>query len=172
MVLVMALCLSVCSSQVYKSSVETAEQIKSVFGIGASVTLCFKEIWVPPKISGWMFLLVPAYPGSSRQKAVKRLCVCMCCYEMHHYQKYNTCMFFFQEQCLTWPKTCLCKFNICQPLFTCHSTSCKCDRHSAALLIMNFLLTINVISFCWVFIKNHLISINDRRTVIAVSVQN
>ena len=28
--------------------------------------------------SGWMFLLVPAYPGSPRQKAVKRLCVCVC----------------------------------------------------------------------------------------------
>ena len=26
-------------------------------------------------VSGWMFLLVPAYPGSPRQKAVKRLCV-------------------------------------------------------------------------------------------------
>ena len=25
-----------------------------------------------------MFLLVPAYPGSPRQKAVKRLCVCVC----------------------------------------------------------------------------------------------
>ena len=29
-------------------------------------------------VSGWMFLLVPAYPGSPGQKAVKRLCVCMC----------------------------------------------------------------------------------------------
>ena len=27
-------------------------------------------------VSGWMFLLVPAYPGSPRPKAVKRLCVC------------------------------------------------------------------------------------------------
>jgi len=26
-------------------------------------------------VSGWMFLLVPAYPGSPRQRAVKRLCV-------------------------------------------------------------------------------------------------
>jgi len=26
-----------------------------------------------------MFLLVPAYPGSHGQKAVKRLCVCVCC---------------------------------------------------------------------------------------------
>ena len=25
-----------------------------------------------------MFLLVPAYPGSPRQKAVKQLCVCVC----------------------------------------------------------------------------------------------
>jgi len=25
-----------------------------------------------------MFLLVPAYPGSPGQKAVKRLCVCVC----------------------------------------------------------------------------------------------
>ena len=32
-------------------------------------------------VSGWMFLLIPAYPGtagSPRQKAVKRLCVCVC----------------------------------------------------------------------------------------------
>ena len=29
-------------------------------------------------VSGWMFLLVPAYPGSPGQKAVKRLCVCVC----------------------------------------------------------------------------------------------
>jgi len=28
-------------------------------------------------VSGWMFLLVPAYPGSPRSKAVKWLCVCM-----------------------------------------------------------------------------------------------
>ena len=29
-------------------------------------------------VSGWMFLLVPAYPGSPGQTAVKRLCVCVC----------------------------------------------------------------------------------------------
>ena len=29
-------------------------------------------------VSGGMFLLVPAYPGSPGQKAVKRLCVCVC----------------------------------------------------------------------------------------------
>jgi len=29
-------------------------------------------------VSGWMFLLVPAYPGSPGQKAVKRLCVSVC----------------------------------------------------------------------------------------------
>ena len=29
-------------------------------------------------VSGWMFLVVPAYPGSPGQKAVKRLCVCVC----------------------------------------------------------------------------------------------
>ena len=28
-------------------------------------------------VSGWMFILVPAYPGSPGQKAVKRLCVCV-----------------------------------------------------------------------------------------------
>jgi len=28
-------------------------------------------------VSGWMFLLVLAYPGSPGQKAVKRLCVCV-----------------------------------------------------------------------------------------------
>jgi len=27
-------------------------------------------------VSGWVFLLVPAYPGSPGPKAVKRLCVC------------------------------------------------------------------------------------------------
>jgi len=27
-----------------------------------------------------MFLLVPAYPGSPGQKAVKRLCACVCVY--------------------------------------------------------------------------------------------
>ena len=29
-------------------------------------------------VSGWMFLLVQAYPGGPRPKAVKRLCVCVC----------------------------------------------------------------------------------------------
>ena len=29
-------------------------------------------------VSGRMFLLVLAYPGSPGQKAVKRLCVCVC----------------------------------------------------------------------------------------------
>ena len=33
-------------------------------------------------VSGWMFLLVPAYPGSPRQKAVKRLCVCVCVWNL------------------------------------------------------------------------------------------
>jgi len=28
-------------------------------------------------VSGRMFLLVPAYPGSPRQKAIKWLCVCI-----------------------------------------------------------------------------------------------
>jgi len=31
-------------------------------------------------VSGWMFLSVLAYPGSSGQKAVKLLCVCVCVY--------------------------------------------------------------------------------------------
>jgi len=31
-------------------------------------------------VSGWVFLLVLAYPGSPGQKAVKRLCVCVCVY--------------------------------------------------------------------------------------------
>ena len=31
-------------------------------------------------VSGWMFLLVPAYPGSPGQKAVKWLCVCVYIY--------------------------------------------------------------------------------------------
>ena len=29
-------------------------------------------------VSGWMFLLVPAYPGSPGQRAVKQSCVCVC----------------------------------------------------------------------------------------------
>ena len=29
-------------------------------------------------VSGWVFLLVPAYPGCPGTKAVKRLCVCVC----------------------------------------------------------------------------------------------
>ena len=28
-------------------------------------------------VSGWMFLLVPAYPGRPVQRAVKRSCVCV-----------------------------------------------------------------------------------------------
>ena len=31
-------------------------------------------------MSGWMFLLVPVYLASPRQRAVKRLCVCVCVY--------------------------------------------------------------------------------------------
>jgi len=31
-------------------------------------------------VSGWMFLLVPAHPGSSGQRAVKWLYVCVCVY--------------------------------------------------------------------------------------------
>ena len=38
-------------------------------------------------VSGWMFLLVPAYPGSPRQKAVKRLYVCMCIH-LHYFWHY------------------------------------------------------------------------------------
>ena len=36
-------------------------------------------------VSGWMFLLVLAYPGSPGQKAIKWLCVCVClvCYVLH-----------------------------------------------------------------------------------------
>ena len=29
-------------------------------------------------VSGWMFLVVPAHPGSPGQRAVKRSCVCVC----------------------------------------------------------------------------------------------
>ena len=28
-------------------------------------------------VSGWVFLLVPAYPGCPRSTAIKRLCVCV-----------------------------------------------------------------------------------------------
>ena len=35
-------------------------------------------------VSGRMFLLVPAYPGSPGQKAVKRLCVCVCTHVSDH----------------------------------------------------------------------------------------
>jgi len=44
-----------------------------------------------------MFLLVPAYPGSPGQKAVKRLCVCACAcvcvvkYEGNFYVAAHTC---------------------------------------------------------------------------------
>ena len=40
-------------------------------------------------VSGLMFLLVPAYPGSPRQKAVKRLCVCVCCVYSQEFVIYN-----------------------------------------------------------------------------------
>jgi len=30
-------------------------------------------------VSWWVFLLVPAYSGSTGPKAIKRLCVCVCC---------------------------------------------------------------------------------------------
>ena len=29
-------------------------------------------------VSGWVFLLVPAYPGSPGQRAIKRFCVFVC----------------------------------------------------------------------------------------------
>jgi len=29
-------------------------------------------------VNEWTFLLLPAYPGSPGQNAVKRLCVCVC----------------------------------------------------------------------------------------------
>jgi len=37
----------------------------------------------------WVFLLVPAYPGSPGPKAIKRLCVCVCvcvCINENKYQ--------------------------------------------------------------------------------------
>ena len=42
-------------------------------------------------VSGWMFLLIPAYPGSPGPKVVKRLCVCVCvrvcmCVQEHYVQ--------------------------------------------------------------------------------------
>jgi len=40
-------------------------------------------------VSGWMFLLVPAYPGSPGQKAVKRLCVCYPAPPVKHKAKDN-----------------------------------------------------------------------------------
>jgi len=33
-------------------------------------------------VSGWVFLLVPAYPGSPGSKAIKRLCVCVCVFSV------------------------------------------------------------------------------------------
>ena len=29
-------------------------------------------------VGGWMFLLVQAHPGSPGQRAIKRVCVCVC----------------------------------------------------------------------------------------------
>ena len=29
-------------------------------------------------VSGWMFLLIPAHPGSPGQRIIKRWCVCVC----------------------------------------------------------------------------------------------
>jgi len=55
-------------------------------------------------VSGWMFLLVPAYPGSPRQRAIKRLCVCvyinnachnavtMYKYRFTYHCKFNNCV--------------------------------------------------------------------------------
>ena len=44
-------------------------------------------------VSGWMFLLVPAYPGSPGQKAVKRLCVCVCLILLVGREKENRCLY-------------------------------------------------------------------------------
>jgi len=35
---------------------------------------CFSKIQI-----GFAFLVVPAHPGSPGQRAVKRVCVCVCC---------------------------------------------------------------------------------------------
>ena len=40
-----------------------------------------------------MFLLVPAYPGSPGQKAVKRLCVCVYCGQLMQCNWITCCMF-------------------------------------------------------------------------------
>jgi len=40
-------------------------------------------------VSGWKFLLVPAYPGCPGSKAVKRSCVCVCVCTIHT-TTYNT----------------------------------------------------------------------------------
>jgi len=57
-------------------------------------------------VSGWMFLLVPAYPGGPGQKAVKRLCVrvcvCVCVSKCLSYgaayQKLHSAVFMLPEK--------------------------------------------------------------------------
>jgi len=52
-------------------------------------------------VSGWMFLLVPTYPGSPRQKAVKLLCGCRCVWEAskHCYLTWFAVAFEFSVSC-------------------------------------------------------------------------
>jgi len=42
-------------------------------------------------VSGWMFLLVPAYPGSPGPKAFKWLCVCVCNPKPTNVKIFNMC---------------------------------------------------------------------------------
>ena len=40
-----------------------------------------------------MFLLVPAYPGSPGQKAVKQLCACVCVCMFYRFVSLSVCLF-------------------------------------------------------------------------------
>ena len=55
---------------------------------------------------GWVFLLVPAHPGSPGQMAVKRLLL-MCCYNVTHI--FNNCSY-------------VCVYHCVQPSYTEHTS--------------------------------------------------
>ena len=97
-------------------------------------------------VSGWMFLLEPAYPGSPRWKAIKRLCVYVCllieimiadilleqCSRVCH----RTCALSFQETCL--------------PCTSQSPRSCNVPQHPAECYLASGLCTVcnNLIYLC------------------------
>jgi len=77
-------------------------------------------------VSGWMFLLVPAYPGSPGQRAVKRSCVCVCI------SCYYSCS--FSALTLSWKKrrlngcVCVCSFSALTLLVGCQEWHPACKK--------------------------------------------